>query len=184
MFAVLTGTVTISHAAHDGHVGLLFVVRPGSWFGETSLFDGGRRNSDAVAVGSVEVFHLPRSAFLRLTAANRAWYEAFVRLLCEHHRLVMDQLASVGILPVSARLAQRLLLFSRAQNGRRGERTAIRVSQAELATALGISRQALNRRLRTLASDGVVALGYASIDVRDPRRLEDIVARAIAVTRS
>lgn len=184
MFAVLSGAVSISHAAHDGHVGLLFVVRPGSWFGETSLFDGGQRNSEALAVGSVEVFHLPRSAFLRLTSASRAWYEAFVRLLCEHHRLVMDQLASVGILPVSARLAQRLLLFSRAQSGRRGDRVAICVSQAELATALGISRQALNRRLRALASDGVIALGYASIEVSDPGRLEKMVERAIAVTRS
>ena len=54
----LSGNVRISHTSVDGRLALLLIANAGSWFGETSVFDGHRRYSDALAVGPCELLHL------------------------------------------------------------------------------------------------------------------------------
>ena len=179
LFAVLSGQVRISHAAPDGQIALLFVVKPGSWFGETSLLDDGCRNSEALAVGPVELLHLSKTHFRRLTNDNMRCYAAFVRLLCEHHRLAMDHLASLGALPSSARLAQRLLFLAASQEGAETRSIVIHLSQAELASAVGISRQALNSQLKKLEGLGVISLGYRTIEIRKRQILQRMLQRTL-----
>jgi CRP-like cAMP-binding protein len=178
LYGVLSGEVRISHAFRDGGAGLLFVANAGTWFGETSLLDDRARNSDAVAIGQVELLFLSKGHFRTLTR-NVAYYPAFVRLLCEHHRLAMDHLANLGALPSFARLAQRLLFFGQSQDGSDSHRRLVHVSQEKLASAIGISRQALNAQLQKLASRGVISLGYATIEVRNPSALAQILNRAL-----
>ncbi|MFI4933316.1 MAG: Crp/Fnr family transcriptional regulator [Caulobacterales bacterium] len=181
LFAVLAGEVRSSHSASDGRLGLLMVARAGSWFGETSMFDGRLRYSEALAVGRVELLCLSPRAFREIIDESAERYGAFVRLLCDHHRLAMDHIASLGALPVRARVAQRLLFFARS--GRTPDRSdnVVTLSQEQLASTVGVSRQTLNGVLRRLEEADVLSLGYGRITLRNRAELERLVETAAAV---
>jgi CRP-like cAMP-binding protein len=181
LFAVLSGRVQISHSSSDGRLALLLVADAGTWFGETSVLDGGPRYSDALAVGPCELLHLDMCEFGRLSQQQVSHYAAFARLLCAHHRLAMDHIASLGELPVAVRLAQRLLFFARPPTDGHGRHEAISLSQEQLASVVGVSRQALSAHLKDFERRGIIALGYRTITLRRRAVLQQMVNEAARV---
>jgi CRP/FNR family transcriptional regulator, cyclic AMP receptor protein len=179
LFAVLSGEVHNSQTSTQGGRGLLLVATAGSWFGEISLFDGLPRFSEAFAVGRCDILRLSVSDFRKLADESTSHFAAFVRLLCEHHRLAMTQIASLRSMPVQARVAQRLIFFATAQREPGKQANIIRLSQEELASVVGISRQALNVHLKRLERDGVLSLSYASVRIHDIGALQRLIKQAI-----
>ena len=175
LFAVLSGRVHISHSAFDGRLALLLLADAGTWFGETSVLDGGPRYSDALAVGSCELLHLDMGEFRRLSQQHVSHYAAFARLLCDHHRLAMDHIAGLGALPVAVRLAQRLLFFARPSDDGRGRDQAVPLTQEQLASVVGVSRQALSGHLKEFERRGIIALGYRTITLHRRTVLQQMV---------
>jgi CRP-like cAMP-binding protein len=47
----------------------------------------------------------------------------------------------------------------------------LKVTQSELASMLGVSRESVNKQLNTLAKGGSIALGRGSITVKDAKTL-------------
>jgi len=179
LFAVLTGDVQISRASADGRLGLLLVLRVGAWFGETAHFDDNPQFLNAFAAGPCDLLHLSMRGFRQLTCGNAPYYEAFVRLQCDHYRLAMNHLASLGASPVLVRLAQRLIFFSQADNDLDEGTRIVRLSQEELASTVGVSRQALSIHLRGLERKGVISLGYGVIRVHKRAALEQLVEQGL-----
>jgi CRP-like cAMP-binding protein len=175
LFAVLAGDVHISQTSADGRHGLLLIATAGSWFGETSLLDGHPRFSEAFAVGSCDLLHLSVSAFRALTHDNISNLSAFVRVQCEHYRLAMAHVASLSVSPARVRVAQRLIFYSRTQRESGKAANVVRLSQEELASAVGISRQALNVHLKRLERDGIISVSYASVRVHKFAELERLI---------
>lgn len=178
LFAVLSGNVRLSHIPVDGRLALLLIANAGSWFGETSALDGHRHYSEALAIGPCELLHLDMTHFRRLTRSHVSYYAAFVRLLCEHHRLAMDHIASLSSLPVAVCLAKSLLFFSRAQDGSAALTDTVRLSQEDLASVVGVSRQALSRHLKDFERRGIISLSYKVITLRKRAVLEQMIDRA------
>ena len=87
-------------------------------------------------------------------------------------------------LQLTAPLAQRLALsvYSLVRAGsvdlRDGGAQTLRVSQADLAATLGVTRQSVNRELQALAQAGLLSLDYGRITVNDTpalrRMIEDL----------
>lgn len=173
LFGLLAGKVHISHATSGGRLGFLLVAQPGEWIGEASVLSGDPRFLDALAVGRCDLLHLSMSAFEQLTR-NVSHYEAFVLLLCDHYRLAIRHIESSRELPAPLRLAQRLLFFSRSQNESGKPSNIVLLSQEQLASTVGISRQALNIHLKSLERGGVISLSYGSIRIHKRAALEQI----------
>jgi len=178
LFAVLSGEVHNSQTSAQGGRGLLLVATAGSGFGEISLFDGLPRFSEAFAVGRCDILRLSVSDFRKLADESTSHFAAFVHLLCEHHRLAMTHIASLRSMPVQARVAQRLIFYAAAQREPGKQASIIRLSQEELASVVGISRQALNVHLKRLERDGVLSLSYASVRVHDFGALQRLIKQA------
>ena len=84
-------------------------------------------------------------------------------------RLMLTALEDNATLPIDQQLARRLL-FSVTNFGQATAdqvRRRVRVPQEFLARMLGVSRQTINKALRKLESEGVLALHYAEIEVLD-----------------
>ena len=174
LFAALSGTVQISFTSSEGKPTLLMVAKRGDWFGETSFFDKGTRYSDALALGRVNLLHLDERAFLTITRNRPDRYAAFVHLLCEHHRLAMDHIASLGALTVEARLAQRLLFLANSESEDAPNRI-VKLSQEQLASAVGVSRQALSVHLKNLKQRHLIEICYREIRLRNVAALARLV---------
>lgn len=176
LFAVLSGEVHVAQNSGDGRIAHLHSVGPGGWFGESSMLDGEPRFSDADAIGDTRLLRIGRDAFQRLTKENPAFYPAFTRLLCAHYRVAISHIVSSATLPVMTRLAQRLLHFARLEGRSRPGSRAIefRLSQENLASTVGVSRQTLNGLLKTLEADGLIEIGYARVTLKRPAAIEKL----------
>jgi len=76
-----------------------------------------------------------------------------------------------ALLDVPARLAKRLLTLG-TLHGQRGKAgITLRISQEDLATFLGVSRQVVNQHLQSWKAQGWVELGRGSVTVRNEEAL-------------
>jgi CRP-like cAMP-binding protein len=178
LFGVLSGEVRLSHTNAGGQLGFLLVFRAGSWIGETSVLDGRPHFLDAWATGPCDILHLSMSAFRQLVHEQPAYYEAFVDLLCVHYRLALEHIVSLGELPVALRLAQRLLFFSIAQGESGKPADVVQLSQEQLASIVGVSRQALSVHLKDLEQQCIISLGYKTIRIHKRSALEKLMRQS------
>ena len=161
LWAVIEGQVRLKGYPAAGAEFLALILRPGTWFGEVSTLDGGPRPHDAAAFGAARVLHVPMAAFRRAAERLPMLYHDVGRLVCQHQRIALDFIAETLSLPPAARLARLLTGRGHEDGG------LLHVRQEEIAVMLGMSRQTVNRHLRSLERQGVIALGYGRIAVRD-----------------
>jgi len=174
LFALISGEIRVFQTTAEGRSALLMIGRPGVWFGETAMIDGQPRSSDALAIRRARVLQLSPTAFRRLTHGNTEHLTAFARLVCDQYRRALDYIVTTSNLPLPTRLAQRLLGLAQAHGRavKAGVVIDLRLSQEALANTVGVSRQALNRVLKTLEAQGIVSVGYGAVTVVDPVGLE------------
>lgn len=173
LWAVLEGQVRLVGYPASGMEILVRILGPGAWFGELSTLDGGPRPHDAIAFGAASMLHLSSAAVTRLGEQAAVLYRDLGLLVCANQRAALTFIEQRAGQPTAARLA-RALAKAAAETGGAGP---LSIRQAELASVVGVSRQTLNRGLRTLERAGIVALGYASIAILDPARLARLCGR-------
>lgn len=120
---------------------------------------------DLVAVGDVEVLIVPREPLLEFLARDAAASLAVARLLS----LRINELFDIIFIRAEDTLGSRVwatLQRIAAENGvRREDRTLLRISQGDLAAAVGASRQRVNTELRKLQAEGKIRLGYRWLEI-------------------
>lgn len=175
-FGVLEGEVAIVTSSASGSEIVLTILDAGDWFGEVAILAGATNSHDAIARGNCEVAFIPTTAFRQLLAREPELHARFVTLLAQRVRMLVDIVEDFTTLPMSARLAKRVLAMadSRAMGSvvRRG-----RVSQEEYALLVGAARQSVNQEMRRWEKAGWIRIGYGGIEVIDRAALEREIAR-------
>jgi len=169
LWAVLDGQVRLKGLSANGVELLALIVRPGTWFGELSTFDGHPRPHDATAFGAARLVHVSVAAFARAAAADPELYRDLGLLVCAHQRTALRFIAQSVGQSIRVRLAQALMRASQAGDGR------ITIRQEELAGVVGIARQTLNRHLKRFERDGLVAVAYAQVRILDLPGLRGVI---------
>jgi len=127
--------------------------------------------ANAVADGPVEAVIIAPDEFDEMRAENEELRNWLFEATAERYGEVVALLRNVITLSVDQRLAEYLL--ARSQLGDKVTRS-VDVTHANLAMDIGTAREVINRRLKTLESSGVLALGRGSIEIRDRQALESI----------
>lgn len=167
LYAVVAGRVRISAGTADGREMSLNIMEPGDTFGEIALLDGGSRTATATATEPSELVAIRRDHFLALLEREPRVALELLKLCGERLRWTSGLVEDAALLDAPARLAKRLLSLG-ALHGQRGKAgVTLRISQEDLATFLGVSRQAVNQHLQAWKAQGWVELGRGSVTVRD-----------------
>jgi CRP-like cAMP-binding protein len=172
---VLAGALQIGAVHPDGTRTLLAYVEPYQWFGEISMVDSLPRTHDAVADPEATVLVVPQNDLRAWLADHPAHWQHLARLACAKLRLLFGVLEDIQLLSLEQRLAKRLWLTAHGYDIERGEfapRRTVRVPQEQLALMLGVSRQSVNKALRKLEAEGLVALRYGAIELLDAPALQ------------
>jgi len=175
MMAVTEGRVKISTVSSDGKQTILNIIGPGDVFGEIALFDGKERSADAIAMEKVALIVLDRRDFQPLLRRNPEFSLKMIAFLCEKLRRTTEQVEYLFLGP-EARVAKALMTLARSC-GRETEQGLVidaKLSQSELASMVGLTREALNRQLREWRENGTVSLDDRRIVILDVCRLERI----------
>lgn len=174
LYVVRRGSVRIVQQGPDGRELLLSTLRAGAAFGEIALLDGAPRTATAVIESDAELVRIPRAAFLDRVRHQPDLALAVIRVLCSRIRSSDARVEEGLFLTARARLARHLvrLVALRGVDQPDGVRIDQRLPQAELASAVGLSRQTVNQELQRLQDEGVLVVHRARLTVRDPQALE------------
>jgi CRP/FNR family cyclic AMP-dependent transcriptional regulator len=167
LYAVVTGKIRISAGTADGREMSLNIMEPGDTFGEIALLDGGSRTASATATVDSELVSIRRDYFLGLVEREPRVALELLRLCGERLRWTSGLVEDGALRDASVRLAKRLLSLGKLDGQRNKAGFTLRISQEDLATFLGVSRQVVNQYLQGWKARGWVELGRGSITVLD-----------------
>lgn len=169
-----SGRVRFFLPAEAGEELTIDVAGPGEVFGELALLDGQPRSASAEALDETVTHVLGREEFQATLAASPELAAALIGLLSTRIRHVTDYAESLAFLDVHARVARALLELA-GRYGVRGDGQAITIdlalTQTDLATMVGATRERVNRALAAFREQGLVELRGRQIILRDPERL-------------
>jgi CRP/FNR family cyclic AMP-dependent transcriptional regulator len=176
VMAVLRGSVKISSPSPDGKEIVLNNINPGELFGEIALLDGGERSADATAVEDSELLVVYRRDFLPLLTRRSDICLMLLELVCQRLRQTSEQVEDVLFVDLRFRMAKILLRLAQiAQAQAAGSKTLVlRVTQQELGSMAGATRESVNRELQGWQTAGLIKLGKGSISIRDVRGLQQM----------
>lgn len=177
MIAVSRGSVKITSLSPGGREIILNVIYAGEIFGEIAVIDGAERTASAVAMTECELLVLDRRDVIPLFERHPEICMILMRILCRRLRQTSEQVEDMLFRSLEARLAKALLQIAESA-GRLEPRTppvCFRLSQRELATMAGGSRESVNKQLQVWQKAGLIALGRGSIAIRDTTALARMV---------
>lgn len=180
LYGVASGRVRISASGAGGREVFLNIMEPGDTFGEIAVMDGLPRTAGATALDRTTLIVVKRVDFLALLEREPRVAIHLLKLLCERLRWTSELVEESAFLSGTARLAKRLLILA-SLHGRPAlgtEAMELRISQAELAHFLGISRQIVNQHLGEWAKAGWVELGRGRIVITKPDALREMIAES------
>lgn len=125
---------------------------------------------DLIATGPVELLILPGQPLMDFLASDGAACLVVARTLS----LRVNELFGISFVRASDTLRDRVwasLQWLASENGERlGDASAVlRMSQGDVARAVGASRQRVNEELRRLEAEKKIALGYRRLEIFDLR---------------
>jgi len=168
MGAVLDGQVHLLRRVGDAREVLVDVGEAGYWFGNYGTLSGGAPSiGSIVATAPVRALFLPLAAFERIVDDDPGYYREFARGLTDRFAHMYRYLVEAQGLAPEEWLRTRLLDLAHVRRGDAADPgpVSILVSQAELATMVGVSRQTLSALLARLEARGVIETGFRSIRV-------------------
>jgi CRP/FNR family transcriptional regulator, cyclic AMP receptor protein len=149
LYMIKEGKVKICIISPDGQEVSLAVLGKGEYFGEFSLYDGLPRSADAVALEKVECLTLQRSDFHNAILKNPKIAILVMEALAKRLRNTDQMVEDLIFLDVYGRVAKKLLELADAHGVQveDGVRIDVRLTQQELASMVGASRESVNKVL-------------------------------------
>jgi CRP-like cAMP-binding protein len=127
------------------------------------------RTADAIAAEATDLFIVRRRDFVEFLQQRPAVAMRIIELLCERLRWTSERMEETVLLPVSERLARRLVALGEDYGA------DLSVSQEELAAFVGATRETVNRQLQVWKRMNLVELGRNRIRLIDPAALAALV---------
>jgi|SRR5919108_4918465 CRP-like cAMP-binding protein len=171
---LLRGRVKIARIGAGGREAIVALCGPGDLLGELAAIDGGRRSSNVTTLEPVELLLIPRSDFVRLIERHPRMAVEILRIVASRLRNADAQQAQLATQDIVGCLAQRLVelgnRFGRPRE--RGIEIDLPMSQEELGSWIGASREGVSRALQVLRRLRIIETGRRRITVLDVEALE------------
>jgi len=169
VFMIESGWVTLRTHGPEGEEMILALRGPGEVVGEMSAFDGAPRTATAVAVGQVQAVVAPARTIAGVLERDVAAANDFARILARRLRESDRQRLEYTVLDTLARVARRLLDLAErfGEQTPEGVKVELPLSQEELASWCGSSRESTVKALRTLREVGALTTGRRQVTLHD-----------------
>ena len=173
LHVVVEGQVRITVLSGTGNEATVATVETGDCFGEFALLDGRPRSATATATRATRTFVVTRTDFVDWLSGRPSAALALLETLSLRLRRTDEALADMTFLDLEHRLAKQILRLSTAPDGR-GSRPPIKVTQGDLASMLGVSRESVNKQLNAFAREGWINLSRGTISVLNAGALRQL----------
>jgi len=174
LYMIKEGKVKICIISPDGQEVSLAVLGKGEYFGEFALLDGLPRSTDAVALEKVECYTLQRSDFLNAILKNPKIAILVLEALSKRLRTTDQMVEDLIFLDVYGRVAKKLLELADTHGVKTGEGVLIdvRLTQQELASMVGASRESVNKVLGYFTDKNFISTDKHRITIHNTNDLK------------
>lgn len=165
-FGIIDGLAKMSSDWASGKTASYTGIAAGGWFGEGSMLKAEPRRYDVVALRDTRVACMKRETFHWLLDHNIPFNRFVINQINERLGLFIGLLESERLADIDARVARAIVaLFHPVLQP--GIESRIAISQGEIGYLAGVSRQRVNRTLRTLEDAGFLIAEYGGVRVLD-----------------
>lgn len=168
LHVITEGAMKIVLPSPEGEEAIIATLRPGDFFGELALLDGGMHSATVTAVEAATTLALPRTAFLEVLGQSAGMRDALLRSLAAELRRLTGHVEELHFLDLAGRLAMRLVRLADEAGGTSDE--AILdwpYTQSDLAAMIGGTRQSVNKLLNLLIEDRLIQIDRDRLVILD-----------------
>lgn len=175
IYFVAAGLIKLFNRDKDGKEVILRIVAPGEWFGAEALTDSGIRGASAEILQEAVVFAIPRAILASFAESRPALWPLLAASLVARQRQAEIKIEMLCMADVETRILYFIRDLARRlkQEGQSTE-FMIPLSQGELASLIGATRETTSTTLNMLARKGILRLGrrlliVPSLDAPEPQ---------------
>ncbi len=180
LYLIETGLIRIFVLSETGQEMTLNIHGPGECFGELSLLDGKPRSAGALALEQTVTYILHRDDFLGCLCEHPLLAQRVLELLADRLRHLTAYAECLAFLDVPGRLAAALLDLAERHGTRLDDGTVeidLRLTQTELATWVGATREMVNRAIGVFRERGWITIEGQAIRIADIKQLRERATR-------
>lgn len=174
LFIVIEGKLKVRTTSEDGKEVILGYIEAGEVVGEMALLDGQPRSADLVAVQDTDLLAIEQRAFLSFLESHPKVGLGIMQALTQRLRKAGILLEDARFLDLKSRLAKTLYRLAQ-EHGRTvaggGIRIDLKISQEELGSLVGATRENVNKLVRAWVDEGVLETSQSTVIVRQPEAL-------------
>lgn len=185
LYIIRKGRVKITIPSSAGEEMILAILASGEILGEISLIDGKPRSATVQAMKETEAMCLYREDFLEVLQGRFDMVLRVLAILAARLRQTDVLLAESHFMDITSRLAKKILDLGKAfgveEEG--GIRIGVRVTQRDLASMVGATRESVNKQLKVLREQGFLMVCEGYIQIQDvpglARRIRAVDAQRV-----
>jgi CRP/FNR family cyclic AMP-dependent transcriptional regulator len=176
LYLVESGQVRIYVQDEEGQEISVTLCGPGDLFGELAVIDGLPRSASAVAMNSTVVYILSRDRFREHMRRSPQLALNFMKMLSVRVRYSTQQVSSLTLLDTPGRLARKLLELAKdhGQVEPTGVRINLTLTQSDLASLIGATRESVNKALGGFRRQGLILTQPGHIVIVEPDALREL----------
>jgi CRP/FNR family transcriptional regulator/CRP/FNR family cyclic AMP-dependent transcriptional regulator len=173
LHVVMEGVVRVSVVSPRGEEATVALLGAGEFVGDLALLDGLPRSANAIATEATKTLMVTREDFRRWLQERPKASLALLEALSHRVRKTDEVLADLTFLDLPGRLAKRLVSLV-TEHPADGDPQRLRITQAQLASMMGVSRESVNKQLNEFERRGWVKLGRGSVAVVNEAALRSV----------
>ncbi|MDO4839540.1 MAG: Crp/Fnr family transcriptional regulator [Desulfovibrionaceae bacterium] len=172
-FVIIRGLVKVIHRQSSGKEHIIHIVSDGSTIGESCMFRQKHWPATAQALEQCLVLRIQRKNLHEAVQGDAGLGVCLLGILALRNRMCIKKLSMQGV-TASQRISRYILhrVFIEDSTS-----VILKVSRAEMANMLGVTRETLSRVLSRFVSDHLITLHGRQVTVLDTEKLQIIAGQ-------
>lgn len=180
VYVVISGKLKALTTSDAGDDVVFSILGPNEVFGEIALLGGSDRTATVTAIDACELLVIDRRDFLNVLRTHPDVAIELLSVLAKRVTRVSELVEDTLFLNLPLRLAKKFVTFagSYGEEVPEGIRINLKLSQEEWGDLVGVTRESINKQLRTWGEEGLIRIerGYVVILQVEPlERLAGLV---------
>jgi len=169
LYVVLSGKVKVFLSDEEGKEVTLNIQGEGEYFGELAILDEAPRSASVMTTEATKLIVLSKSAFAKCMEDHPSIALTVMRGMARRLRDLTENVRSLALMDVYGRVARLLLELSEESGGNADKPKTItqKLTQRDIASMVGASREMVSRILRDLSLGGYIAIENKIITIKE-----------------
>jgi CRP/FNR family cyclic AMP-dependent transcriptional regulator len=171
LYFIVSGLVKVYKTSAGGKEQVLHIAPPGESLNDVSLYDSGPNAAGMVALTPIVLYTIKKNDIIRVLQKNPDLMMNVIRALAERIRRDSNLLEDLSSTQVLIRLAKLFL----GQYGGEELTAGLNLTQKDMASLVGSSREMVNRSLKIIEDMGGIRLSRRRVIILDKGILQKII---------